>query len=133
MPRRPTMTNASKPDDIINHWYKAFEDISQMHTEILGEDAPPPDIRHVYAHYIITKRPIYKLPKDLSDYDEEDIEELRAEVERLNPLYKNATKADYSTIVNEMTARKPNGEARSYNAMQLVWPANRELVELYEL
>ena len=116
------MTDASSLDDILNHGYKAFEDISQMHTEILGEDAPPLDVRHVYAHYIITKRPIYKLPKDLSDYDEEHIEELRAEVERLNPLYKNATKADYSTFVNEMTDRKPNGAARVYHPFEDVYP-----------
>jgi len=124
MPRRPIMTDASFLGDIINHWYTAFEDISQMYTEILGEDAPPLDIRHVHAHYIITKHPIYKLPNDLGDYDEERIEEFRAEAERLNPLYKIATTADYSTIVNEMTGRDGDGEALLYHAMQEVYPVS---------
>jgi len=71
--RQPDMTCGSIVNDVINWWYQNHIIIKKKHKELLGVKnalgivaVEPLDIRHVYAHYIISVHPNVRLSKRIA-------------------------------------------------------------------
>lgn len=121
------MTCGSVLGDVVNWWYQNSQCIIDKHRELMGKpnalgviECEPVDIRHVYAHYVITNHP-----------------NIRTESRIARRLWLAQTRwSDYRTLVEMITDGEmkevpdPYGhyptkfgvEPRKYHAMMKVYP-----------
>lgn len=125
--RPPDMTCGSIVGDVVNWWYQNHEYIKRTHAKLVGETnalgiraSEPVDIRHVYAHYMISNHP-----------------NLRINCRKARRLWLAQTNwSDYETIVKMITDTElleqdtPGGvfdtrfeyTPRKYHPMDAIYP-----------
>lgn len=128
--RAPDMTCGTIVNDVVNWWYQSHVLIKKKHDELtakpttFGVQKIPVDIRHVYAHYVITFHPNVRMNNRIS--------------RRL--WLAQTTWSDYETLVRMATDTDmlenptPNGVYesafevcdRKYNPMDKIYPIDGE-------
>ena len=129
--RPPDMTCGSIVSDVVNWWYQNHAMIKLKHMELVGKknplgvmEAPPVDIRYVYANYIISLHPNVRLDCKkarrlwLAQVMWSDYENLVGMISDKETLEVESSGSMYNTEYKDFQ--------RKYHPMEKVYPIHEE-------